>query len=348
MRSFGADASVAFATALERCLKAEYGTIYFPAGVYQFDKLINIELPPDCGIAIRGDGPALSSLRWSSKAGGISIRFKPTGGFSGAAGPIIVEGLGLFADAASESSGLRLHCEGGSGPAPKKLVRDVILAGWAVGIDCIDCTFTTLDNIDVQGSTVAIRFSGDHDPVDNYVRGLRVLGARDGIEITGASEGIYVEQATMLSVERGVHWHTPRGEPLLSLSGSHIAASRECVLGHNLIQPIITGNLFYQAAGAAEEWAAVRMTADNPSIYDLIQISHNTIHGFPSEAKQRRVGIVLDNRTGGLIQGNIIQGVDAGIVLTKTSREFKVLDNIVRTAKRDVLDEGIENVVRRV
>lgn len=339
--------------ALERAVRSGGGTVYFPSGTYSFAKPLDVRLPPGVGIAIRGDGPEMSRLVWEGEQGGINVAFTPQGG------AIIVEGLSLIRSGRLADSAIRLVSEGGTSPAPKKLVRDLVIGGgngggWACGIDAVECTFLTIDAVDFRGGgpkqgAVAIRFSGDHDPVDNYVSRLRVTSARSGVEVVGTCEGVYVNQSTMIGVERGVHWHTTRGEPLLTLSGCHIAASRDCVLGHNLIQPLITGNLFYQSPDGGEgEWAGIRLSADQPSIYDLIQICDNTIHGFPKPPGPR-IGIAIQNRLGGLIRGNIIQGADTGILLDAGSKEFKVLDNLVRNPKgADVDNRGTGNVIRRV
>jgi hypothetical protein len=339
--------------AVGECLKSGGGTVYLPAGSYRLDKRLVVDLPAGTGIAFRGDGPGLSKLTWAGKSAGIEIRFRAEGGLAGNAGAVIVDGLSLLATAPDAGSAVRLVSDGGTSPSPKKLVRDLVLAGWDVGVDCNDCTFTTIDAVDFQGprplAGVAVRFDGTHDPVDNYVTRLRVFGAKHGVEVLGNSEGVYVSQSTVIGVERGVHWHTPRGEPLLSLTGTHIASSRDCVYGRNLIQPLITGNLLYQSGALPDgEWAGIRLDADEPSIYDLIQVSQNTIHAFP-KLSQGGAGVVISNRTGGIVQSNIVQGARVGIRLDRGTSEVNVLDNLVRQfTEADVRDGGERNVIRRV
>jgi hypothetical protein len=262
--------------AVDQLLKVGGGTIYFPSGNHRLARPLNVPLPAGVGIAIRGDGPGLTRLTFAGEQAGIVMRFSPQ-----ADAAVVIEGMSVLRGGRHSDSAVRLVCEGGSSPMPRKLVRDLCVAGadggsWALGIDAVDCTFLTIEGLDFAGGGTAVRLSGDHDPVDNYVSRLRVTSAKTGIEVLGASEGVYGTQSTMIGVERGVHWHTPHGEPLLSLSGCHIAASRDCVLGHNLIQPIITGNLFYQSPDGGEgEWAGVRLSADRPSIYDLLQVCEN-------------------------------------------------------------------------
>src|SRR5687768_2861516 len=55
-----ADDTVAVEQAINRCLKAGGGVVYFPAGSYRLDKRIDVDLPPGTPLAIRGDGPGLS------------------------------------------------------------------------------------------------------------------------------------------------------------------------------------------------------------------------------------------------------------------------------------------------
>jgi hypothetical protein len=352
VRRDAANSDDAVHDALERAIRSGGGTIQLPAGTYRFAKPLEIRLPPGVGVAIRGDGPEMSRLVWEGEQGGIDVRFTPQGG------AIIVEGMSLLRAGRFADSAVRLVSEGGTSPAPKKLVRDLVIGGantggWARGVDAVECTFLTIDDVDFRGGgekqgATAIRFSGEHDPVDNYVSRLRVTSAQTGVEVVGTCEGVYVNQSTMIGVERGVHWHTTHGEPLLALSGCHVAASRDCVFGHNLIQPIITGNLLYQSPDGGEgEWAGIRLSADQPSIYDLLQVCDNTIHGFPKPPGPR-IGIAIQSRQGGLIRGNVIQGADTGIVLDEGSSELKVLDNLVRNSRDvDVRDRGKGNIVRR-
>lgn len=330
--------------AFAKCIAEGQGVVYFTAGDYRLDRPLEIDVPANVGLAIRGDGPGVSRIIWDGGSDGLVLKSSP-----GGRGAMIVEGLSLMTAKPARGSALRFEVSGGSSPIPLKRARDVFISGpWSVGIDCVDCTFTNLENIDFEAGGVAVRFSGAHDPVDNYIDRLRVRSARTGIEVAGACEGVYVAQSTMIGVERGVHWHTTRGEPLLSISGCHIAASRDCIMGRNLIQPLISGNLLYQS-GKAEEWAGIRLSADSSSIYDLLQVTHNTIHGFPRENVKATTGIVIENRTGGIVQGNIIRDVQTGIVLDKKSGSVRVLDNYYQECSTiDVLDDGKGNLIRRI
>jgi hypothetical protein len=332
------------ADAFNKCIAAGEGVVHFPAGEYRLDHPIEVDLPANVGIAIRGDGPGISRITWTGSVDGLVLKFP-----AASAGAVLVQGLSLLTTKPATGSALRLECRGGTSPNPIKRVRNVSIAGgWSVGVDCVECTFTTLDDIDFEGGGVAVRFSGQHEPVDNYITRLRVRSAAAGVEVSGNCEGVYMAQSTMIGVERGVHWHTTAGEPLLSLTGCHIAASRECVLGHNLIQPIIMGNLLYQA-GRAEAWAGIRLSADASSIYDLLQVSHNTIHGFPREGAKTTTGILIANRTGGVVQGNIIRDVQVGISLDEKSGGVRVLDNYFdQCTMADVLDKGKGNLIRRI
>src|SRR4051812_5255169 len=144
VRDFGApavggDATAAVERAVAACLKAGGGTVHFSAASYAVSKRLDVELPPGTPFALRGDGPGLSRITWTNEDGGLHIRFKPEGGFDGSKGSILVAGLSLLTAQPSGGHAVRLVCEGGSSPAPKKLVRDLILAGasaqagWSTG-----------------------------------------------------------------------------------------------------------------------------------------------------------------------------------------------------------------------
>lgn len=337
--------------ALQRLYDRGGGTLYFPGGRYQLSTPIRIAQGPGVPLAIRGDGPALSTITWTCPDGGFAITSTAEGNFDGKTGAIIVEGLSLLTDHIDGGTGLAIiNTNRNTSPAPKKLIRDIVFAGslppqgWGCGVRATDCSFITLSGIDYQGHGIAVKFDGQHDPVDIYVQNLRVLGAFTGIDISGNCEGIYVSQSTLLFVERGIHWHTMGPEPFLTVTGSHISASRDCIYATNLLQPIITGNLLYQHGEG--NWTGIWLSGDRSTPFDLIQIAQNIIHGFSGGPKN---GIVVTNRTGGVIQGNVIHNVDTGIWLQIGTSEVRVVDNYIHeVAAGDFNDEGCGNVIRKV
>jgi len=356
VRDLGADGTpegdtCAVHAALRQLFDQGGGTLYFPGGTYQISTKVKIQQRPGVGLAIRGDGPNLSTITWICRDGGITINSLPEGGFDGKKGATILEGLSLLTAHANGGAGLTIRTTGDcTSPAPKKLIRDILFAGstpacsWSWGLRVIDCTFTTVSGIDYQGKGIAVAFKGQNDPVDNYVHNLRVFGAEVGIDISGNCEGVYVSQSTLLFVERGIHWHTSGAEPLLSVSGTHISASRDCIHASNLLQPIITGNLLYQCGD--DDWTGIKLSANVAMPYDLGQISHNTIQGFSNSS---RTGIVVTNCSGGVIQGNVISYVDTGIWLQKGTSKLRAIDNYIQeTAPSDIKDDGIGNIIRRV
>ncbi len=345
-------------------LHRQGGSLYFPHGEYLLSERLLITETPGCPVAIRGDGAGLSRLIWDCSDGGIAVSFLPEGGYDGHKGAILVSGLTLLTTQPDTGTALTLDSRGDTtSPAPTKRIRDLVMAGvaptagWACGIRARDCTFTTITSVAFQGvgqhadlslprRGVAIRFEGVHEPTDNAIEDLRVFGAHTGVEFAGNGEGLHVSRSTILFVERGIHWTTTAGEPLLSVTASHISAARDCILASNLLQPFITGNLLYQFG--QRDWTGIWLKGDEGSNTNLLQISGNTIHGF-SKGTSPKNGIVLSGMSGGIVCGNQIHNVDTGIWLQEGTSGLAVLDNRVQDSSvADILDEGAGNTIRKI
>jgi hypothetical protein len=357
VRDHGADGTphadtLAVESALQKLVSNGGGVLYFPAGRYHLSRQVIVQQVSGFPIAVLGDAPGISVITWNCNNGGFIFRcMSGAGELECNDWPVVFANLTLLTTQPDGGRAIVISTQGRSTSPTTRLIRDVALAWvapsawWSVGIGTYDCAFVTIQGVDYQGAGVAVHFDGRHSPVDNHVHRLRVTGARIGIEVSGNCEGVYVSQSTLLFTERGVYWHTDGCEPLFSLTGSHISATRECIHASNLLQPLITGNLLYQHGPG--HWVGIWLTGMEPTPYDLIQVAHNTIHGFSSPGLPRN-GIVVTRRSGGLIQGNVIHNVDTGIWLQEGTSDLRALDNYIQHfSVCDIRDDGKNNVIRR-
>ena len=168
---------------------------------------------------------------------------------------------------------------------------------------------------------------GNNNPIDNYINQLRVTRAKTGIMVQGNTEGVYINQATMIGVRNGIDWNTNGFEPLLSVANSHINAYVNCIVAKNILQAIINGNLLYQCKHPkVKEWSAIKVDGKKGTPVDLSIISNNIIHGF-DKGNTRLTGINILQRYNSIISNNIIFRTNVGVFLGTRTRDISVDNN---------------------
>lgn len=298
------------------------------------------------GLRIRGAGPGITRLRCHAVDVGIRVSLdtdirQPAGNPSFA-----VEDLSLIAkgECGTAIELLRGNSDKSGGTAPK-IFRRLVIEGqdgrWTNGIKATDLTFCTFRDLTFRlprENSTGIHLTGETSPVDHHLTGLRFLGGGTGIRVSGTVEGVYLTQITMIGTDIGIDWDTAGHEPLLSLSGSHINARTCCVRADRLLQPIITGNLFYQA-DPGKTWTGIEIRTKRATAYDLFQISSNTFHGHPRH-EAASTGLFIQAAGAGVVHGNIFSAVDTGIQLGQKANELSVSGSLFRNVRTNIKRPG--------
>lgn len=316
--------------------------IYFPPGDYRISKGLAINLKPGAGISIQGAGADVTRLIFDRVDVGIEIEM-PTDIDVRSNNPgVTLSDISLLAEKrCGRAVVLRRDIDGGSGGIAAKTIRNVTIGAspynhgiWQHGIYFDDVTFCTVTDVTCRQShdeSVAVTFTGSENPVDHYVSKLRVLGGGCGIEVSGNTEGVYIDQSTFIATSTAVRWKTFGHEPLLSFVNSHSNTKDYAIEGYNLMQPQISGNLFYQQKPDFP-WVGIKLDADNAALYGLLQIHGNTFHGHPASSK-KTIGIQLDRVKNGLISDNIYSAIDQPESIGSTVSHITVLNSHSFNAK---------------
>ena len=300
-------------------------------------------LSPKHSIQLKGHGVGTTTLHWKhgSISQGITIHFESSGSLAGHKGSINVQNISLINNADVEDAvaiSLLNRSKAPSGAeTPTKNIRDIGIGGytadkyWNYGIVLDDCTFTNVDRLTFNGNRFmkgnAILIKGNNNPVDNYINQLRVTSAENSIIVQRSTEGVYINQATMIGVRNGINWHTMGFEPLLSVANSHINALLNCITAKNILQAIIYGNLLYQHKHPKiKEWSAIKIDGKRGTKVNLRIISNNVIHGF-DKFNTNLIGINLLQRHNSIVTDNIIFRTHVGVYLGKQTRDISVDNN---------------------
>lgn len=293
------------------------------------------------GLRIHGAGPGLTRLVVRNADAGIRAHLDTSIRRSKASPSLTIDNLSLLAaDKCGTAIDLRRGDPDHRGGIAAKTIHNLMIEGrdgsWTTGIQADDLAFCTFRDLTMRfsgRSGTGIHLSGENSPVDHHIAGLRILGGTTGILVTGTIEGVYINQTTMIGTDVGIHWNTSSHEPLLALSGSHINARTSCVRANNLLQPIITGNLFYQA-DSDTPWTGLAILPEKPTSYDLLQISNNTFHGDPKHTAAN-IGLDIHAASSGVISGNIFSALDTGIRLGKQAADLAPTGSVFKnTATR--------------
>ena len=298
------------------------------------------------GLRITGGGPGITKLIFSCKEAAIVVKIDTDIRNSSESPSLRLEELSLIA---TGECGAALDIMRGdtktSGGTATKIFSNLNIDGqkggsWASGIQVTDLTFTTFQNITMRlprpGAT-GIHITGNTAPVDHHLSSIRILSADTGIKIGGKVEGVYIDQGTIIGVDTGIDWDTTSHEPLLAFSGSHISARYTCIKARNLLQPVITGNLLYQA-GTDKEWKGIDITTERATNYDLLQISNNIFHGNPKHTVPN-TGISINAGSAGVINANVFSALDVGIKLGEKAKDLEPSNNVFKGVPKTLFRE---------
>lgn len=316
--------------------------ITFGPGDFEIDQALEFKLPfGHPGLRIQGSGPGITRLIFK-KANGIQASLE-TGLTARQRNPsILIENLSLVANGKCAAAiSLKPGDSEHRGGVASKTIRNITIEGqqgsWTTGIVVDDLTFCTFRDLILRlpgKSSTGIHLTGKSAPVDHHFDGIRILGGATGIRVTGTVEGVYLHQITMINTDIGIDWDTTGPEPLLSLSGSHINARSCCLSANKLLQPIIIGNLFYQA-NPELPWTGIRFSTEKPTAYDLFQISNNTFHGHPRHSEPN-TGLFISAASAAVLQGNLFSHTDTGIDLGKHASHLKPTASVFKNTATSI------------
>jgi len=230
-----------------------------------------------------------------------------------------------------------------------KGVTDVTTDGWLNGIDCTDVMHSVIDGVHFEGkftttqdnivSVDAIRFDGTGSPVENVINNSWVFHAQNAVNVSGTSEGTYIDHCNFVAVDTGCKINPTGSEALVHFTNSHVAALDFCVDMTNMSQSFITGNLLYASTAAVSAVVGVKAT-------DCIwsKISGNI---FVDTSTQVYDGIVISSGGEGVtIEDNVFQVVETAIDLQASSSKVRVNKNTFgNTTVADITNAGTLNLV---
>ena len=262
---------------------SEASCIYFPAGTYYLDAGFNIEFDETLKypLAIRGEGPGVTTIRWTSDAAtaGFSVVLPPAsvsdGHFFSLSGMTLETEDNFTENRVAIRVDGKNQIQGGivmNRVTPRCSLSDLVIKGatyrslqsWSHGIIFDDVQITDVENVTFLGSmtdgnapvswqqsTTGLTYKGNGYSTDHFVSNYRAVACKYGIAVFGLIEGLNVTQSTFLICTQGINWNTgpptptPHATPMLQVSDCHFDVYEYGIYANHVHQPNIHHNLFY-------------------------------------------------------------------------------------------------------
>jgi hypothetical protein len=318
----------AFNAAATAMLAYGGGCIYMPApavsyklaGVWTITQTTNSQ-----SICLRGDGPGVTKLFFSSASNGVEIiaSVAQTEGAT-TSNVVTVEDFSICASQVGTYKALKIVGININGSSIGCAVRRISIEGynvtkyWISGIHLVDLPNVVIENIrmvsasNTAGDGILLEGNGptvDRSPTVCDIWAVNVQGFLYGIRVIGTNtyEGVTVSQSTFVLCGTGIYWNTTTGEEQLNITDCHCKSLNSWVNAVNCERVWITNGNFHK---------------DGEAAFTGIDINTNctwaTITNSYLRCGSSDVAISMDsdNHT---ITGNKIEGPSIGIVLNSGS-----------------------------
>ncbi len=209
--------------------------------------------------------------------------------------------------------------------------------------------------VDKTRSSFGVQWQGGLYPTELKITDSTIIHCGNGMFVTGAAEGIYVQGCTFGNCQVGVNvlitnfspgigGGSARYRPLLNVDGCHFACFESGVKSNGMIQSLVTKNLFYSAANATQSATALNIVYAGGFL-----VQGNKFYNFANGAYTNTgAAIVVSDSNGVQIYDNEIGSGTAvyniGIYLLGSSQNVRMGRNSI-LATLDISDTGVNNFV---
>lgn len=270
VKDFGAvgdgttDDYTAFSACIDALVTAGGGTMYVPSGTYRIKTRLAKNISGQQSICIVGDGARVSVLDWSDAGGAGGVFFNSTTTTANQKPTFSFSNIGFVTSIDNAGPAIRCDWYDAATLDPTIIISNVFIGQnvdrtsdtgsgygyWSIGVHGVNARV---------GRIAGLHFYGEMDKATDTTHGIYLAGestdfkiseslifeATTGIEATGTSEGLNIDQTTITQVVYGVRHNVSALEPQCNFTNGHIAASNVCVWLQNSAQSVISGNLFY-------------------------------------------------------------------------------------------------------
>lgn len=337
--------------AIDRAIAAGT-TIYFPPGVYLYGGPMT--LPANKSYRLYGDGPRVSTIRFSGSGAGISALYM---------GQKTLNVDGLTLEASSQNCGTAIHAafseSGGNTKFRTATIHNVQITGyprfefplfdspnyWTNGIDLSKAQNSVIDKVEISGTHltqppwgtlagIVWKSSSDYATTGLQVSNLQVKYVQTGLQTSGWVEGVYLTGFEIVFGGReGVPMvdlavNAPGGvqKPTFHLVNGHVQGEGGGVRLTNLTGVKISKVLFLHNTLNAVPGSMVEFNNCTDAVVSQCTF-HGRGNGFANEN-----GILLNNADFVRIAENNFTAISplqgSGIVVQANSEAVRITNNL--------------------
>lgn len=230
------------------------------------------------------------------------------------------------------------------------LVDNVVIMGtvttnyWTTGIQFIDAWDSTVSNVHIRGyellmaNGIQYNATAGYSSTDNYISNSYIFFADTGIKVNQGSEGIHINDNTIVYVNQGIWWNMTSALPMLNVQNTHIAAFKKGIYAVNVAQASLIGNLIYKRGDSSQNFVGIELVNANTNRIIGNQVTNQGTGGTA-------VGIYLNNSGWNTVGGNTFGNQEPMISLANNSGLNTVYGNTGIKISNVIIDNGTGNVV---
>lgn len=344
--------------------------VYFPSGTYQFSSRVSYTLPDvNSSLTVLGNGPNATRLEWAG-GGGMQVTMP-----GGAGNSVHIRDMSLLTGGAGVGYAAiaLINATSSAAPEPVELsdITNVSIHGedgfaindyWVQGI-----YESSWSNINFMGVTVdggggggnlsgysaqgigilLIGNSGSNAAPQGVVYNItdsQFNYLQMGVQYNNWTQGVTISQSNFGGGEFGVYVASPGlGQDQLTITASQFNESGYAVVDNIGVPALmLSGNyIFVPTPASNNNNTGVYLAVANSAV-----ISGNTFQRLGSSAAGTNgIAIGSNGNAGAMITGNVITGMQTGILLQSASSGNNVQSNLYHGNGTNIVNSGSGNVL---
>lgn len=334
-----------------------------PSGTYLLSSSLNIDIPTAKNLAIFGDAPSTTILKWVGGSAGIKVG--TAGVQEWQANSVHISGLMLQTDQYNTQTGISIDQEQKTGiPAGDVTLSNLVLCGtvtnstqWGTDIILKRTGGSTVRDITIYGKSegyegYGILYQGTSDDVSaqHTIDNVRVFFKETAVRANEYIQGLFFNAFNVFNCKYGISWDASAltdGQTEAHITNSQFTATYP-VAFKRIGFVTASNNMFI---GFLNDTTTTGVMADFDTCYDVV-FSSNNIYGGNSS---RYIGIAVQGTSGAsqqgayypsLITNNTFDSLLTGVSVASTASGVRVRNNVFTASVTTNIDDGASDTVK--
>ncbi|MBV4365930.1 glycoside hydrolase family 55 protein [Erwinia phyllosphaerae] len=368
VKSYGAkgngvdDDTSAFNLAITAAMSEGFA-LKIPSGTYYLSSALSISIPSGKNLAILGDAPATTILKWIGTSAGINIT--TAGVQEWQANSVHISGLMLQTNQYNTGTGISVDQEQQTGiPAGDVTLANLVLCGtvtnstqWGTDILLKRTGGSTIRDITIFGKSegfegYGVLYQGTSDDVSaqHTIDNVRVFFKETALKANQYIQGLFFNAFNVFNCKYGISWDASSltdGQTEAHITNSQFTATYP--IAFKRIGFVTASNNMF--IGFLNDTTTTGVMADFDTCYDVV-FSSNNIYGGNSS---RYIGVAIQGTSGAsqqgayypsLITNNTFDSLLTGVSVASTASGVRIRNNVFTASVTTNVDDGASDTVK--